>query len=87
MQWNDLDKSAKYEIKVVYNGPFDMKLKCSTDDGLTVHDFIEKNSGKVLTFQIPDVSTKDGALQLNWVQDTTNIMRGVSLSEIWLIKK
>jgi hypothetical protein len=87
MQWNDLDKSAKYEIKVVYNGPFDIKLKCSTDDGLIIHDFIEKNNGIALTFQIPEVSTKDGTLQLNWVQDTTNIMRGVSLSEIWLIKK
>lgn len=87
MQWNDLDRSAKYEIKVVYNGPFDIKLKCSTDDGLIVHDFIEKNGGNALTFQIPEVSTKDGTLKLNWVQDTTNIMRGVSLSEIWLIKK
>jgi len=87
MQWNDLDKSAKYEIKVVYNGPFDIKLKCSTDDGLIIHDYIEKNNGNALTFQIPEVSTKDGTLKLNWVQDTTNIMRGVSLSEIWLLKK
>jgi len=87
MQWDKLDKTANYEIKVVYNGPFDIKIKCSTDDGLIVHDYIEKNGGTILTFSIPEASTKDGTLQLNWVQDQTNGMRGVSLSEIWLVKK
>jgi hypothetical protein len=86
MRWNGLDKDASYQIKVIYNGPFDIKLKCQTDDDFMIHDFIKKTNNSIQYFLIPKKSTSDGSLELRWIQDKTDIMRGVSVSEIWLIK-
>lgn len=86
MKWCNLDKTAEYRIRVVYNGPFDIRIKCKTDDGHIVHDFIEKSGEDILSFSIPAASTADGNLMLLWSQDTSDIMRGVSVSEIWLEK-
>ena len=86
MRWDKLDKKSNYIIKVVYNGPFDSKINCKTDDGVLIHDFIHNREEKVHTFSIPKSSTKDGILELKWTQDKINITRGVSVSEIWLIK-
>lgn len=87
MKWTNLDPNSEYRIKVVYNGPFDIRIKCLTDDGMVIHDFIEKPGEEILSFTIPQSSTADGSLKLRWFQDTTDIMRGVSVSEIWLTRK
>jgi hypothetical protein len=87
MKWCNLDKNAGYRIRVVYNGPFDIRIRCQTDDGLVVHDYIEKPGNKIVSFPVPEASTADGELILRWTQDTSDIMRGVSVSEIWLEKK
>ena len=86
MRWDKLDKKSNYIIKVVYNGPFGSKINCKTDDGVLIHDFIHNREEKVHIFSIPKSSTKDGILELKWTQDKINITRGVSVSEIWLIK-
>ena len=86
MKWCNLDKNAGYRIRVVYNGPFDIRIRCQTDDGLMVHDFIEKPGNDIVSFPVPEASTEDGELILRWFQDTSDIMRGVSVSEIWLEK-
>jgi hypothetical protein len=87
MHWCNLDKSAAYEIRVVYNGPFNIRIRCETDDGMVIHDFIEKPGENVVVFPVPEATTADGELKLRWTQDTTDIMRGVSVSEIWLMKR
>jgi hypothetical protein len=87
MNWCNLDKSATYEIRVVYNGPFNIRIRCETDDGMVIHDFIEKPGKDVVVFPVPTATTADGELKLRWTQDTADIMRGVSVSEIWLVKR
>jgi len=86
MHWNNLDPYSSYSMRVVYNGPFETRIRCMTGDGLIIHDFIEKTGNKVLSFPIPAESTVDGELTLKWSQDTTDILRGVSVSEIWIIR-
>ena len=86
MRWDKLNRKANYIVKVVYNGPFDSKINCKTDDGILIHDFIDNREEKILVFSIPQSSTKDGILELQWAQDNKNIRRGVSVSEIWLLK-
>jgi hypothetical protein len=87
MYWCNLDQSAAYEIRVVYNGPFDIRIRCETDDGMVIHDFLEKPGEDVVVFPVPAATTADGELKLRWTQDTSDIMRGVSVSEIWLVKQ
>mgnify|MGYP006199550145 CR=1 FL=1 len=60
--------------------------QCQTDDDFMIHDFIKKTNNSIQYFLIPKKSTSDGSLELRWIQDKTDIMRGVSVSEIWLIK-
>lgn len=86
MKWSNLDPAAKYSIRVVYNGPFDIRIRCQTDDGMEVHDYLKKTGSEMLSFPVPASSTSDGELSLQWLQETNDIMRGVSLSEIWLVK-
>ena len=86
MKWSNLDPGAEYSIRVVYSGPFDIRIRCQTDDGLEIHEFIEKPGSEIVSFPVPGSSTSDGELTLQWFQETTDIMRGVSVSEIWLVK-
>lgn len=86
MRWCNLDRNAAYRIRVVYAGPFDIRIRCETDDGIEVHGFIEKPGNEIVSFPVPKTSTADGTLVLRWMQDTSDIMRGVSVSEIWLEK-
>ena len=88
MKWEGLDPEAMYRIKVVYNGPFDIKIKCMTDEGIVIHDYIPKTKSEIMIYPVPVEATKDGMLELIWTQDAeNNILRGVSVSEIWLQKE
>jgi hypothetical protein len=87
MRWENLDPNSEYEIMPVYNGPFDIKIKCEADQGILIHDFIEKTGSHINRFPIPAAAIKNGQLHLQWTQDPTTLKRGVSLSEVWLVKK
>ena len=86
MHWSSLDPYSRYSVRMVYNGPFDIRIKCITDNGSVIHDFLDKPGDEIVSFPIPPEATSDGNLTLRWYQDTTNIMRGVSVSEIWIIR-
>jgi hypothetical protein len=86
MHWSNLDPAASYIVRVVYNGPFNIRIRCETDDGQEIHGFIEKPGNTYVSYPVPEASTADGELNLRWYQDTTDIMRGVSVSEIWLTR-
>ncbi len=86
MQYDSLDPNAQYQLKVVYNGPFDITIKCTADDQILVHDFIGDLDQDIRTFSVPRATTSDGQLKLQWIQAKEDIMRGVSVSEIWLTK-
>lgn len=86
MKWDQLDPDAQYRIRVVYNGPFGIRQQCHTDEGILIHPFMEQDED-IQSFDIPVTATSDGTLVLKWTQDTSDIKRGVSVSEIWLEKE
>ena len=60
MKWEKLDSTAEYKIRVVYNGPFGVRIKCATDDEYLIRDFTDQADEDILQFSIPEASTKDG---------------------------
>ena len=84
MRWEELDPAATYHIKVVYRGPFGPQFTCRTDDGLLVHGMRGNTKSEPVSYSIPQAATSDGVLGLQW--QLTNQVRGVSVTEIWLIK-
>jgi hypothetical protein len=84
MRWEGLDPGATYHIEVVYRGPFGPEFECETDDGYLIHGPRGNTDETPASYSIPAASTSDGVLQLEW--QLTNVVRGVSVTEIWLIK-
>jgi hypothetical protein len=84
MRWEELDSAATYHIKVVYRGPFGPQFTCTTDEGLLVHGVRGNTESEPVSYSIPPAATRDGVLGLEW--QLANQVRGVSVTEIWLIK-
>jgi len=84
MRWEGLDSGAAYHIKVVYLGPFGPQFTCTTDDGHVIHGPRGNTDTTPVSYSIPAASTSDGVLELQW--RLTNQVRGVSVTEIWLMK-
>ena len=84
MRWEGLDPAATYHIEVVYLGPFGPQFTCETDDGYWIHGPRGNAGTTPVSYGIPSASTSDGVLQLQW--QLTNVVRGVSVTEIWLIR-
>jgi hypothetical protein len=84
MRWEELDPAATYHIKVVYLGPFFPQFTCKTDEGLLVHGVRGNTESEPVKYSIPQAATRDGVLELQW--ELKNKVRGVSVTEIWLIK-
>jgi len=84
MRWEGLDRQAAYRINVVYRGPFGPSMICETDDGYVVHGPRGNTDAAPVSFSLPRASTSDGVLGLRW--KLVNNVRGVSVTEIWLIK-
>ncbi len=85
MRWEGLDPRAKYNIKVVYLGPFSPQITCETDDGQRIHGPRGNTDTTPVSYAIPQTSTRDGVLGLQW--KLANNVRGVSVTEIWLVKE
>ena len=85
MRWEGLDHSATYHINVVYRGPFGPQFTCKTDDGHMIHASRGNTDSTPVSYSIPQAATSDGVLGLQW--QLTNQVRGVSVTEIWLIKQ
>lgn len=84
MRWEGLDPRASYHIRVVYLGPFNPRIICETDDGQLIHGPRGNTGATPVSYRIPQSSTRDGVLGLRW--RLANNVRGVSVTEIWLIK-
>jgi hypothetical protein len=84
MRWTGLDQQARYGIKVVYRGPFTPEIICETEDGRLIHGPRGNTGAVAASYRIPQASTRDGELGLRW--KLANNVRGVSVSEIWLVK-
>jgi len=84
MRWQGLDRTASYHINVVYRGPFGPEFTCKTDEGYVIHGPRGNTESAPVSYSIPKPATSDGLLELKW--QLTNQVRGVSVTEIWLIK-
>ncbi len=87
MHYSDLDKTAKYEVKVTYAGTTPIRL---TADDIIVHDYLRRASEiEPVSFNVPIEATKDGDLTLLWDIKTGQggTGRGCQIAEVWLIKK
>lgn len=91
LQYDDLDRTARYGMRVVYGGDSpEKKIRCTANDTIEVHPYIQKKVpyGPV-EFEIPPEATASGRLKLTWhrEQGQGRNGRGCQVSEIWLLKK
>lgn len=82
VRYDDLEKGAKYKIKLVYTGRFKSTVRLTTDQGELVHGDVKVGQQPVYEFDIPASATADGRLELIW--HCKEAERGVQVAEIWL---
>ena len=89
MRYTDLDRTARYKLRVVYAGDQPRGKIGLKADGAQVHDYIDKpNPIAPVEFDIPQDATKDGALTLEWTRPPGlgGAGRGSQVAEVWLIR-
>lgn len=84
IEYNHLDPSSEYRIKVAYTGRFSAILKMEADDVL-VHDYLQTGSQPIYEFDIPQSALADGSVIFTWT--CSDGQRGAQVSEIWIEKK
>lgn len=91
MQYNNLDKQAKYRLRVCYAGDTDwIKIRLVADDEHEIHPLIDKSMPEPLfEYVIPQATTADGELTLTWTreQGVGRNGRGCQVAEVWLIRE
>lgn len=87
MQYDNLDKTAQYIVKVTYVGD---RIKLVANGEHQVHGhFDRKPEMEPLTFELPASATNSGSLTLEWSMESGkgHTGRGCQVAEVWLIKK
>ncbi|WP_353722192.1 hypothetical protein [Dyadobacter sp. 676] len=85
IRYDNLDPDATYRIRISYTGRFRSRMKMTTDDGQTIHDFIQTGEQPTFEFQIPRSATADGQVIFEWTCGEGE--RGSQVTEIWLMKQ
>lgn len=85
IRYDNLDPEATYRIRIAYTGRFRSRMKMTTDDGQTIHDFIQTGEQPTFEFNVPKASTGDGKVTFNWTCGEGE--RGSQVTEIWLMKQ
>ncbi len=89
-RYTGLDPSASYTVKVIYAGDNMQRKMRMHAEGTLIHDFLDKPTPPApLVFDIPQMLTKDGTLELTFSQEPGGRGggRGCQVAEIWLQKK
>jgi hypothetical protein len=89
IEYDNLDTSAVYTLKIAYTGRFRSKMKLVAD-GVTIHDYIRMGTRPMFEFVLPEKVTHDGRVLFTWTcgsDDTGEGERGSQVAEIWLIRK
>ncbi len=90
MQYDGLDPSAHYRLRIVYGGDnFRVRVRLDAD-GREVHPLMMKpNPPRPVEFDLPAGVTADGALTLRWTREPGlgGNGRGCQVAEVWLIQK
>jgi hypothetical protein len=91
MHYDDLDRNARYKIRVVYAGDSpNIKIRLVANDKIEVHPLISKPTPvKPIEFEIPRQATQSGELNLSWYREAAlgGNGRGCQIAEVWLIKE
>ena len=91
MRYTELDKSAKYQLRVVYSAERGSTVTIKLEgDGETLHDHMQKPTEmQTLEFDVPEKLTADGELNLRWTRQPGlgGNGRGCQVAEVFLIKK
>jgi hypothetical protein len=86
MRYKDLDRQARYRVRVTYHGRFRPTVKLVADGRYEVHGpLTQPDRTWPVEFDVPREAVKDGVLTLQW--QLMNKARGCQVAEIWLIKE
>jgi hypothetical protein len=85
INYDELDPTAEYRIRITYPGRFRSRMKMETDDGQLIHDYIKIGETPVYEFDLPKTSITDGKVTFIWT--CAEGERGAQVAEIWLIRK
>ncbi len=89
MRYDDLDKQARYKVRVVYAGDSFRNLIRLDAEGHEVHGWFKKPVQPVpVEFDVPGAATADGRLTLSWRQEPGKGAngRGCQVAEVWLMR-
>ncbi len=85
IRYDNLDPDATYRIRISYTGRFRSRMRMTTDDGQTIHDFIQTGEQPTFEFNVPKAATADGKVIFEWTCGEGE--RGSQVTEIWLMKQ
>ena len=89
MRYDNLDKQARYKVRVVYAGDSFRNLIRLDADGHEVHGWFKKPVPPVqVESDVPAEATSDGQLTLSWRQEPGKGAngRGCQVAEVWLMR-
>ena len=68
MFYQNLDKNARYRLKIVYGAEKRTDIKLVANDKFVIHPMVPKDMNyKPLEFDVPAEATKTGELKLTWI--------------------
>jgi len=91
MQYDELDPTATYKLRVNYMGDMPpVKIRLTADEATEIHPLIDKSMPEpIFEFDIPAAVTADGKLTLTWHREPGlgRNGRGCQVSEVWLMRQ
>jgi hypothetical protein len=85
MLYTGLDPSARYRLRVVYNGRFRATMRLVANDSIEIHAPLKGTQPpSVMEFAIPQEATRGGVLRLKWELIEG---RGCQVAEVWLVRE
>jgi hypothetical protein len=85
MRYENLDRDAKYHLRVTYSGGFRPVMRLVANGRYEVHGPVGLPKPIApLEFDLPQQATAGGVLELEW--QLVNVVRGCQVAEVWLIR-
>jgi hypothetical protein len=89
IEYDNLDPTAEYKLKIAYTGRFRSNMKLVAD-GEMIHNYIRMGTKPMYEFDLPAKITADGKVRFTWTcgdDDKGEGERGSQVAEIWVVKK
>ncbi len=89
MEYDNLDPTAEYILKIAYTGRFKSNIKLVAD-GVLIHNYTRMGIQPMWEFTLPKAITADGKVNFTWTcgdDDKGEGERGSQVAEIWMMKK